>query len=84
MTDAYESFLPKIGMLSAEQPKLVMYAYLTIKTAYSNLPLLSGTAPIGENIQIPPSHLPALKGMWENLIPDIDRAISALERQGNG
>jgi hypothetical protein len=47
MMDAYESFLPKIGLLSAEQPKLVMYAYLTMKTAFSKLPLLSGSAPIG-------------------------------------
>ena len=83
MTEAYESFLPKIGLLSAEQSKLVMYAYLTIKTAYTKLPLLSGSAPIGEHIQVTPSQLPALKGMWENLIPDVDRAISALERQEN-
>ncbi len=33
MTEAYESFLPKIGLLSAEQPKLVMYAYLTAALA---------------------------------------------------
>ena len=52
MMDAYESFLPKIGLLSAEQPKLVMYAYLTMKTAFSKLPLLSGSAPIGEHIQL--------------------------------
>ncbi|MGI9485651.1 MAG: hypothetical protein ACR2RF_07175, partial [Geminicoccaceae bacterium] len=41
MDDAYTSSLDKIGLLSEEEVSNVMYAYLSIRTHYNNLSLIS-------------------------------------------
>ena len=78
MTSAYDAFVPKIGLLGSEKLKPVMYAYLMIKTVWSRMTLWPDIEPVGDHLSIGGQHLPALRETWENLIPDIDKAIVAL------
>lgn len=79
MTSSYDAFVSKIGLLGLEQLRPVMYAYLTIKTAWSRMTLWHDIEPLGDHLSIGGQYLAALRETWENLIPDIDKAIVALE-----
>jgi hypothetical protein len=56
-----------------------MFAYLSYKPAGANLLLLPDSAPLKDHVQTAWQSLPPLKGMWENLLSEVERAIESLE-----
>jgi hypothetical protein len=81
MDDAYRSFTDRIGLLSSEEVRTVMSAYLTLRTYYASLLLIG--APLdagGQYIKVPRKNAQLLFGFQHSLISPIDEAIGALER----
>lgn len=85
MNEAYQSFLPRIGLLSAEEVSKVMLAYLTLQSYTANL-FLIGVPPqtTSRHVQVPGKNLKLLPGMHRQLLAPIDEALGALSENGVG
>jgi hypothetical protein len=81
MDGAYQSFLPRIGLLSEDEVGKVMNAYLTLQTYNANLFMLGEPVQASTRlIQVPSTHTGMLVAMQEGVLKPIDEAIKALEK----
>ncbi len=80
MDGAYQSFLPRIGLLSEGEISKVMWAYLSLETYNAKLFLIGVPVHTGpRHVQVPAKNLQLLTGMQEGMLEPIDQAIKALE-----
>ena len=79
MSDVYNAFVPKIGMLTSQEVKKVMWAYLSVQEFRKNLVLLPGTTIRDQHrVDVPQDSCAALIEMQKNLLPKLDDAIKSL------
>ncbi len=79
MSDVYDAFIPRIGLLPSEQVAKVMLAYMSVLELHKSLTLLSGATIVDEHrVAVPIASLEPLKEMHESLLLTIDDAISSL------
>jgi hypothetical protein len=83
MTDVYTHSIERLGLLSSEQVKLVMRAYLLIRAVPERLRLLpveQGAESLPDNsfIWVASKNAGIARQLHENFLEDIDKAISAL------
>jgi len=84
MDGAYQSFLPRIGLLSKGEVNKVMEAYLSLETYNAKLFVLGmpvDTTP--RHVKVTTSNLQTLAGIQERLLGPLDEAIKALEEPTN-
>jgi hypothetical protein len=80
MDGTYQSFLPRIGLLSEGEVSKVMSAYLSLETYNAKLFLVGvpvHTSP--RHVEVPAKNLQLLARMQEGMLEPIDQAIKALE-----
>jgi hypothetical protein len=81
MDDAYRAFTNRIGLLSSEEVRRVMNAYLTMRTFHSKLFLIGTPADKDAlNVLVPAKNVSWLNEMYKNLLLPIAEAISSLEK----
>ncbi len=79
MSDVYDSFIPRIGLLPSEQVAKVILAYMLVLELRKSLQLLPGASIAYEHrVAVPIDSLGPLKAMHESLLPTLDDAISSL------
>lgn len=80
----YQSLLPDIGLLSAHEVESVLRAYLLLEEMPYRIRLLVGTDNVGgyndEFIRIDPNKQLDAKRVHEALLPRLQEAVAALER----
>jgi hypothetical protein len=80
MDDGYQAFTDRIGQLSQEEVRKVMYAYLSLRTHYAKLFLIGVPPHTGDrHVKIPAENFPMLSGMLENIIGPIEEAIEVMD-----
>ena len=79
MSDVYNAFVPRIGILTSQEVKKVMWAYLSVREFRKNLVLLPGTTVVDQHrvAVLGQSFAPFLE-MQRNLLPLLDDAIRSL------
>jgi hypothetical protein len=79
--EAYRSFLPRMGLLTKEEVRTVMEAYLSLRSYERALLLLGEPAPerLGY-VKVPPNNVQLVAKMERNLLDPIDRAIEVMEK----
>ena len=81
MDDVYRAFTPRIGLLSREEVRKVLLAYLSIRAYHAKLFLIGVPFQTGDrNIHIPSKNGSYLFAMQEGLTGPIEMAIEELER----
>ena len=81
MSDVYNAFVPKIGMLTSQEVGKVMLAYLTIRELRKSLILLPGATILDEHrVNVPRNSFAHLIEMQKSLLPYLDDAIKLLSR----
>ena len=81
MSDVYNAFIPKLGMLTSQEVKKVMWAYLSVRAFRRNLVLLPGaTIPDQHRVNVPIESRTTFMGMQKGLLPQLDDAIKSLSR----
>lgn len=80
LTRAYDSYLPRLGLLSKDEVDKVMLAYLTIQNYHSKLFLIGvPTHTTDRHVNVPSENVQMLINMQTQLVGPIDEAVSALE-----
>lgn len=80
MDDTYRAFVDRIGLLTQEEVRKVMYAYLSIRTYHSKLFLIGIPPHTGDrHVCVPADNLPHLYGLQKVLLGPVDEAITALK-----
>jgi hypothetical protein len=80
MDGTYQSFLPRIGLLSEGEVSKVMSAYLTLETYNAKLFLVGApvhTSP--RHVEVPAKNFKLLAAIQERVLEPVDQAIEALE-----
>ncbi len=81
MNHAYQTLVPKIGLLSEDEVSKAMEAYLTLETLNAKLFLLGVPVPTSpRHVDVPGANLQMLAQMQESVVPLVDVAIDALEK----
>ena len=81
MSDVYNAFVPKIGMLTSQEVGKVMLAYLTIRELSKSLILLPGAAILDEHrVEVPRNSFAHLIEMQKSTLPNLADAIKLLSR----
>ena len=81
MSDVYNAFVPRIGMLTSQEVQKTMWAYMSIREFRKNLVLLPGTEVIDQHrVDVPRESFPALLDMQKNLLPKLNDAIGFLSQ----
>ena len=79
MSSVYAVLLPKIGMLSSQKVRAVMYAYLTADELHRSLILFSGHGADykrdGDYVWVNVTRAHELAKMSKSLLPHLDKAI---------
>lgn len=86
MSDVYNAFVPKIGILTSLEVEKVMWGYMSARTFRKNLTLLLGTTVFGEHhVKVPRNSIGGFHEMQKELLPKLDDAIKSLSRaEGRG
>ena len=81
MSHVYDAHISKIGLLTTDEIESVIFFHMTHKQFRENLILIHGATVYDKNrILIPRSSLNHLKKTIQNLLLDLDQAISAISR----
>ncbi len=81
ISDVYNAFVPKIGMLTSQEVGKVILAYLTIQELSKNLILLPGATILDEHrVHVPRNSFAYLIEMQKSVLPKLDDAIKLLSR----
>jgi hypothetical protein len=79
MTEAYDTLLPRIGLLSSRQVEIVMSAYLSMKEFRKNLSLLPGAQVVDEHrVHVPRDSFDDLRKMTMNMLARLNGAMDSL------
>ncbi|WP_282608956.1 hypothetical protein [Pelagibius sp. Alg239-R121] len=82
LSDAYNSFVGRLGLLSEDEVASIMQAYLSYRAFHANLTLFG--KPLGHTgafVEIPSQKSEILIEMYQKLSPKIESAIQAIERE---
>lgn len=80
MTEAYDHFVPRLGLLSRKQVEKVMAAYLSVKQVPAKITLIGAKYGDGSPyVEVGTQFFEIIKGMHFNILPIIDAAIMSLE-----
>ena len=83
MEDVYRSFIDRIGLLSQDEVRKVMNAYLTLRSYTAAVLLHFYSKPLEKDVRhvtVPVRDSPKLVEMQKSLIGPLDEAINALNR----
>lgn len=78
MDDAFEAFSDKIGVLTETEVRLVMHAYLQLRTSHAMMAGLSGVEVHEYHMLIPGVHRARVASIVEQLIEPFDSAVNTL------
>ena len=81
ISDVYNAFVPKIGMLTSQEVGKVILAYVTIRELCTSLILLPGATILDEHrVEVPRNSFAHLIEMQKSVLPNLDGAINLLSR----
>lgn len=84
MDDVYKSSLPRLGLLSSEEARKTLFAYLSVRAYLDGLFILGGRRHTENDrlLSLPIKHAQTLAQMAGKLESDLERAICALSNDG--
>ena len=81
ISDVYNAYVPKLGLLTSQEVEKVMWAYLSVRQFRMNLILLSGATILDEHrVDVPGNSIATFIEMQKKLLPILDDAIMSLSR----
>lgn len=85
LTHAYDSYLPRLGILSKDEVDKVMLAYLMIQNYHAKLFLIGVPPPTtARHVKVPSENVQMMINMQRQLVGPIDKAVTALESADGG